>query len=218
MTHSVADRCRLVLVAPKGLTGADLTDALKDALSGGDVASVVLPAYDLDDAAFQRQLETCVPLAQEAGAAAIVAEDTRAFGRVGADGIHLTVGPAELAEAVEKSAGRHIVGASAGETRHRALDIGEARPDYVLFGRFGQDTHPEPYRKNLALAEWWSAIVEIPGVLMGGADLATLGQAAGTRVEFVALSRAIFEDVRGAGAAVAAANEILDKHVLGEDA
>ncbi|TCD11459.1 thiamine phosphate synthase [Oricola cellulosilytica] len=218
MTHSVTDRCRLVLVVPKGLAGADLGAALKDALSGGDVASVILPAYDLDDAAFQRQLEACVPIAQDAGAAAIVAEDTRAFGRVGADGIHLSGGPAEVAEAVEKSAGRHIVGASAGDTRHRALEIGEARPDYLLFGRFGQDTHPEPYRKNLALAEWWSAIVEIPGVVMGGADLATLGQAAGTGVEFVALSRAIFEDVRGAGAAVAAANDVLEKHPLAEEA
>ena len=45
----------------------------------------------------------------------------------------------------------------AGLLAHRALELGELRPDYIFFGRFGQDTHPAPYRKNVALAEWWAA-------------------------------------------------------------
>ena len=42
-------------------------------LRGGDVASVIVPQYGLDDQAFQKHAERLVPLIQEAGAAALIA-------------------------------------------------------------------------------------------------------------------------------------------------
>ena len=218
MTNSVTDRCRLVLIAPEGASGQDFASHLEAALTAGDVASVIFPAYGMDDAAYQRHLESCVPVAQTFGAAAIVVDDTRAFGRTGADGLHVDGGARDLEEAVDKAQGRYIVGAGGAETRQRALELGEMRPDYLFFGRFGQDTRPEPHRKNLALAEWWAAMVEIPCVLMGGASLESLDQAAATGTEFVALSRAVFGEGIDPAAAVAEANRILDNHKLTEDA
>ena len=56
------DRCRLVLVAPAAESPDALAGLLEGALSGGDVASVVLPQRDLDDKAFQDVCATVVPV------------------------------------------------------------------------------------------------------------------------------------------------------------
>jgi thiamine-phosphate pyrophosphorylase len=218
MTNSVTDRCRLVLIAPKEASGEELAPRLEAALGAGDVASVIFPAYAMDDAAYQRHLERCVPIAQASGAAAIVVNDTRAFGRSGADGLHVDSGAQDIADAIEKSKGQSIIGAGGAETRHRALELGELRPDYVFFGRFGMDTRPEPHKRNLALAEWWASMVEIPCIVLGGGSLETLGQAAATGAEFVALSGAVFGEGTDPAAAVAEANRILDSYQFAEDA
>lgn len=219
-TADVADleRCRLVLVAPPGESGPAFAARLEAALTGGDVASVIFPVHDLDEGAYQKHLEACVPVTQARGVAAIAVNDTRAFGRTGADGLHIDTGMADLSEAAERLAGRNIVGAGGAETRHKALEMGEARPDYLFFGRFGQDTHPGPHRKNMDIAEWWAAMVEIPCILMGGASLETLADAASTGTEFVALSRAIFAEGVEPGEAVAEANRILGPFTLTEAA
>ncbi|QKV20408.1 thiamine phosphate synthase [Oricola thermophila] len=218
MTNSITERCRLVLIAPEGATGPDFEKALEAALAAGDVASAIFPAYGMDEASYQRHLESCVPIAQGFGVAAIVVDDTRAFGRTGADGLHVDGGPEDVGNAVEKADGRYIVGAGRAETRHRALELGEQRPDYLFFGRFGQDTRPEPHRRNLAMAEWWAAMVEIPCIVMGGASLDTLERAASTGAEFVALSRAVFGEGIDPAAAIAEANGMLENHKLAADA
>lgn len=218
MTTPIENRCRLVLIVPEGMPGNDIASRLAGALGAGDVASVIFPVYAMDDAAYQKHLETGVPVAQQYGAAAIAVDDTRAFGRTRADGLHVDSGLRDIADAVEKADGRYIVGAGGAETRHRALETGELRPDYIFFGRFGQDTRPEPHRKNLALAEWWAAMVEIPCIVMGGASLDTLADAAASGAEFVALSQAVFGEGIDPAAAVAAANRILENHPLAADA
>lgn len=216
MDQDPNERCRLVLIAPPDAGGPDFAAQLETALAGGDVASAILPAYDMDETAYQRHLEACIPVAQAHGVAVIAVDDTRAFGRTGADGLHVETGPADVADAVERSNGRHIIGAGRADTRHKALELGEARPDYVFFGRFGQDIRPEPHRKNLQLAEWWAAMVEIPCIVMGGNALETLGDAAATGAEFVALSRAVFGEGVDPRAAVESANRILENYLLAE--
>lgn len=218
MTNSITERCRLVLIAPEGSSEAEFAPRLEAALGAGDVASVIFPVYGMDDAAYQRHLETCVPIAQSYGVAAIAVGDTRAFGRTGADGLHVDSGAQDLADAIDKAKGQSIVGAGGAETRHKALDLGELRPDYMFFGRFGMDNRPEPHKRNLALSEWWAAMVEIPCIVLGGGSLETLGQAAATGAEFVALSQAIFNEATDPAAAVAEANRILENYGLKENA
>ena len=205
------DRCRLVLIAPEGASVAEFPAALSAALSGGDVASVILPQYGADEASFQALAERAVGIAQEHGAAAIVAGDTRVAGRVHADGLHVEGSKAEVAEAIERLQGRMIVGADAGKTRDDALEIGEERPDYVFFGRFGYDRTPEPHSRNLTLGRWWAEMIEVPCIVLGGSDVASVEAVAATGAEFVALSAAVFSPDVDPRRAVAEANEILDR-------
>ena len=92
-----------------------------------------------------------------------------------------------------------------------ALELGEERPDYIFFGRFGYDTKPEPHARNLALGAWWAQMIEIPCIVMAGSEIASVAAVAATGAEFVALSAAVFADGVDAGAAVAEANALLDR-------
>lgn len=210
MVETLPARCRLVLILPAGLTGDAASAKLRAALSGGDVASLILPQYELDDDAFQRLAEALCPIAQEAGAAVMIAGDSRVAGRVKADGIHVEAGKAALAETIARQAGKLLVGAGGIRSRDDALDLGEERPDYVFFGRFGYDTKPEPHPRNLGLAEWWAEIIEVPCIVLGGSAVESVEVVAATGADFVALSQAVFADGVDSAAAVADANARLD--------
>jgi thiamine-phosphate pyrophosphorylase len=211
MPDNPPNRCRLVLIAPPGWDAAAFERQLRAAISGGDIASIILPAYRLDEASFQGFAERVVPVAQAANIAAIIAEDTRIAGRVGADGLHLETGRAALEEAIERFQDRLMVGAGGVKTRDEALELGEARPDYMFFGRFGYDNKPEPHNRNLALGEWWAEMIEVPCIVMAGSDIASVETVAQTGAEFVALSSAVFGEGVDAEQAVARANAILDE-------
>ena len=211
MTEVEFIRPRIVLLTTP-LSDADAPAAMRAALAAGDVASVLIDPAGREGDAFQAFAESMVPLIQEAGAAAIVVDDTRCAGRVKADGLHLTTGRIEdLKDAIEGFAPKLIVGASGFETRHDALEAGERMPDYLFFGRLGGDIADAPHKKNLAMGEWWAEIVEIPCIVMAGADIESVAAAAETRSEFIAISTAVFAAPDDAGAKVARANAILDE-------
>ncbi len=205
------NRCRIVLISPAGETADSFAPKFSAAISGGDVASVILPANGMDEASFQAFAERIVPIAQDAGIAAIIADDTRIAGRVKADGIHIEGGKAALAEAIENFQAKMAVGTGGAKTRDDALELGEERPDYIFFGRFGYDNKPEPHHRNLTLGRWWAEMIQVPVIVMAGSDIASVEAVAATGVDFVALSAAVFANGVDPKEAVARANAVLDE-------
>ncbi|ACP26571.1 thiamine-phosphate pyrophosphorylase [Sinorhizobium fredii NGR234] len=205
------NRCRLVLIAPDMPDLAERSKVLADALKGGDVASVIVPQYGLNETDFQKHAEALVPVIQKAGAAALIEGDTRVAGRSKADGLHIAAGADVLGEAIERHTPKMIVGGGNATDRHHALEIGELRPDYVFFGRTDGDIKPEAHPKNLALAEWWASMIEIPCIVMGGTDPQSALAVAETGAEFVALRLAVFAEPGQAPSVVAAVNALLDE-------
>lgn len=172
---------------------------------------MILDGGDLDEAAFQASAQKAVSVIQENGAAAIILNDTRIAGRVGADGIHIEGKASELAEAIEKHTPKFIVGTGNLRDRHGAMEIGELQPDYVFFGKIGADNKPDAHPRNLALAEWWAEMVEIPSIAQAGNTIESVVEAAQTGADFVALGRAVFE-AEDPAKAVAEANRLLDEN------
>lgn len=201
------NRCRIVLIAPAGIAAAPVLAAL----DGGDVASLILPQYDLDEASFQALAEKIVPAAQAGGVAVIIDGDTRIAGRVQADGLHVEANKATLEETIENFQAKMMVGCGGAKTRDDALELGETRPDYIFFGRFGYDNKPEPHPRNLSLGQWWAEMIEIPCIVMAGSDIASVEAVAATGCEFVALSGAVFAEGVDPREAVASANALLDQ-------
>lgn len=210
MNTTPPNRCRIVLISPAGESADGFAAKLDAAIAGGDIASIILPPNGMDEASYQAFAERIVPIAQAAGIAAIIVDDTRIAGRVKADGIHIDTGKAALAEAVERFQSEMAVGAGGVKSRDDALELGEERPDYVFFGRFGYDNRPEAHQRNLSLGGWWAEMIEIPGIVMAGSDLASVETVAATGIDFVALSSAVFADGVDPRDAVARANAILD--------
>lgn len=210
-TTDPPNRCRIVLIAPPGTASGDFERRFKDALSGGDVASLILPPYEMGEAAFQQFAERLVPAAQEKGVAAIVGGDSRIAGRVRADGIHVEGGKAALADMIDRMQDKMMVGAGGAKSRDEALDLGEERPDYLFFGRFGYDTQPAPHHRNLTLGRWWAEMIEIPCIVLAGSSIESVETVAATGAEFVGLTSAVFADGIDAAEAVALANRLLDE-------
>lgn len=208
-THE--ERLRLVLVMPETDDADAAARMIGEALKGGDVASVILPQYGMDDNSFQKLAEKVIPVIQEAGAAALVAGDSRVAGRARADGLHIAGRVETLGEAIEKHVPRMIVGGGNAQDRHRALEIGELQPDYIFFGKIDGDIKPEAHPKNLALAEWWASMVEIPCMVMGGTDPQSVLEIAETGAEFAALRLAVFTEPGRAAAIVQEVNALLDQ-------
>ncbi len=203
-------RCRLVLILPD-IADPDLAEQLiTDALKGGDVASVIVPQYGHDEQSFQKIAQKVVPAIQAAGAAALISGDSRVAGRVKADGLHIEDGIDELKDTIEKYSPKLIVGAGNAQDRHHALEIGEVQPDYIFFGKIGGDIRPEAHPRNLELGEWWSSMVEIPCIVMGGSDKASALEVAECGAEFVALGAAVFGEAQSA-ANIADINAALDE-------
>ncbi|WP_379065770.1 thiamine phosphate synthase [Mesorhizobium sp. UC22_110] len=204
---SSPDRCRIVLIPPAG-TPAERVVA---AFTGGDIASLILPQDNRDEDSFQAYAEKIVPAAQAAGIAVVIAGDSRIAGRVKADGLHIEAGKAELADAIDRVQDRMMVGVGGAKTRDDALELGEERPDYIFFGRFGFDNKPEPHPRNLSLGRWWAEMIEIPCIVMAGSDVASVEAVAATGAEFVALSAAVFAEGAEPATIIARANALLDE-------
>ena len=212
MERPAPDRCRLVLVLPPELGPDDAPAALRDALEGGDVASLIVPAHSMGERAYSDHLKALAAIAQPAGVAVIADRDVRLAGRLQLDGVHLPGDLDEVADVMDRVRGRMSIGVEGPRTRDRAMELGELEPDYVMFGRLDGDTHEAPMPKNLELAEWWASMIEIPSVVMCGTDLDGVVECAETGAEFVAASRAVFAETGRAREMVSRANTMLDQN------
>lgn len=205
------NRCRLVLIAPPPELAANDDSHVEAALAAGDVASLIIPDYGQDEVSFQARAERLTPIAQAHGVAVMIAGPARIATRAKADGIHVEGSLESLAETAEKYQDRMMIGTGSIKTRDDALERGEVQPDYVFFGRFGYDNKPEPHPRNLTLATWWSEMVQVPCIVLGGNELSSVEAVVRTGADFVALGSAVFSDETDPARAVAEANALLDR-------
>lgn len=203
-------RARLFLITPREIDLAAFTPRLEEALSAGDVASLLIAPDVSSEAHLQRIAEALVPIAQAHGVAALVADDTRAMGRSKADGLHVQTGAAALADAAGKLQPKSIVGAGNLKTRHEAMAAGEAGADYVLFGMLDLPEDPSPHRKTMDLGAWWADLFEPPCVLLAGTEIESVEDCARTGCDFVGVRATVWDHPDGPAAAIRAANSILD--------
>ncbi len=193
---------RIYLITPRDIDLATFPARLDQALAGGDVASLLIAPENVSEMALQRVAEVLTPIAQKAGVAVLVRDDTRAAGRAKADGIHIETGIAEIRTAVSSFHPQRIVGAGNILTRHDAMEAAEAGADYIFFGLIDRPEEPEAHPKSLDFADWWVPLFEPPCVVLAGSTLASVDEVAETGADFVGLRDAIWLDPRGPRAAV----------------
>ncbi|MEP4805546.1 MAG: thiamine phosphate synthase, partial [Hyphomicrobiales bacterium] len=180
------------------------------ALSSVPVAAVLIAPRDAGDASdtYQNDCKLLTPIAQKHGAAVLTMNDTQVSGRANADGIHLTSNLKELKEIASRFQPQRIVGAGAIHSKHDAMEMGEALPDYLFFG--------DPFESEgsnrdeaVELASWWADLFEVPCVAMGGTSENTLQETIATGIDFVGVRTFVWQHPEGPEAAIKAVHKLL---------
>jgi thiamine-phosphate pyrophosphorylase len=205
-------RPRLYLISPVLAQTEAFAPRLAQACAAADVAAVLLRLAASDERTLVGRLKALAPVAQDAGAAVVLAVEgdgdlaTIAV-RGGADGAHTTADVAEARALRERLKGERILGAGNIRSKHIAMELGEAGVDYLLFGEPRGDGSLPPLAAVAERAAWWAEIFQIPCVAYAP-GLDAIPQLAQTGAEFVALGDAVWQHAEGPAAAVAKAAEL----------
>ena len=186
------EACQLYLISPQEV-GGTFPDRLRAALGGGPVAAFQLRVKDVDDHALARLAEPLQAICADANVAFIVNDSMRLAKRLGADGVHLGQSDDDPREARELLGPTAQIGRTCHDSRHLAMEAGEAGCDYVAFGAFyPTTTKPSQYRPDPQVLSWWSAIAEIPSVAIGGITPVNAAPLIAAGADFVAVCQAVW--------------------------
>lgn len=183
---------QLYLISPLDV-GGDFPQRLERALSAGDVAAFQFRIKDVDQHEAARLAEPLQAICAAHDVAFIVNDSISLAKRIGADGVHLGQEDGTVEEA-RSALGRDAqIGVTCHDSRHLAMEAGEAGADYVAFGAFFPTTTKQT--KHIAgtdLLEWWQAIFEIPCVAIGGITPESCGDLVRAGADFIAVSGAVW--------------------------
>ena len=159
---------KLYLISPQEV-GGGFPERLKAALEPGVAAAFQLRVKDVGEHELARLAEPLQRLCADAGVAFIVNDSMQLAKRIGADGVHLGQSDGDVREARALLGPSAQIGKTCHDSRHLAMEAGEAGADYVAFGAFyPTTTKPSNYRPEPSILTWWSTLFEIPCVAIGG--------------------------------------------------
>lgn len=198
---------QLYLISPPNVDAA-FGDRLRHALDAGPVAAFQLRLKGVDDHAIAALAEPLQRICAEAEVAFIVNDSIGLAKRLGADGVHLGQSDGDPREAREVLGREAQIGVTCHDSRHLAMEAGEAGADYVAFGAFyPTTTKPSEYRPDPAILSWWTTLFAAPCVAIGGITPANAAPLIEAGADFIAVCHAIWGGDEAA--AVRAFGEIL---------
>jgi thiamine-phosphate pyrophosphorylase len=200
--------CRLYLISPPRIAPNDFAGVLREALKGGDVASFQLRLKDVSDDEIRRATDILRPIVQAHGAAFILNDRPDLAAELGCDGVHVGQDDAPYV-AARAALPSGIVGVTCHDSRHLAMEAGEAGADYVAFGAFFPTQTKEPKtRADIELLRWWSQMMVVPVVAIGGITVANAPALVEAGADFLAVAAGVWEHRDGPQAAVQAFNAL----------
>ena len=201
--------CQLYLISPPAID-AGFDDDLRRAFEAGPVAAFQLRLKDLDDGTILRAAERLLPICAEREVAFILNDRMDLAKRCGADGVHLGQQDGDPRAARALLGPSAQIGVTCHDSRHLAMEAGEAGADYVAFGAFFPTATKETtHRPDQSILTWWSTLFEIPCVAIGGITAENGKVLVEAGADFLAVSGAIWSHPEGPAAAVKAFEEVL---------
>jgi thiamine-phosphate pyrophosphorylase len=132
--------------------------------------------------------------------------------RIGADGVHLGQGDGDPREARTLLGPSAQIGVTCHDSRHLAMEAGEAGADYVAFGAFfATSTKEVLHRPEPSILGWWSTLFEIPCVAIGGITPQNGRALVEAGADFLAVSGFVWNHPAGPAAAVAEFQAVLGR-------
>lgn len=207
--------CRLYLITPPRIEPRAFADTLKAALDAGDVASLQLRLKGENETppdadSIRKATEVLMPLAHSYEVAFLINDRPDLAAELDADGAHIGQTDLAYAEARELLGPDKILGVTCHDSRHLAMEAGEAGADYVAFGAFYKTDTKDP----ISMAEpdiltWWSELFELPCVAIGGITANNAAPLVRAGADFLAVSSGVWSHEDGPAAAIRALNRIM---------
>jgi len=187
---------------------------LEQTLAAGDVACVQLRLKDCDDATIRAATKVLMPICHAKEVAFILNDRPDLARELGCDGVH--IGPEDMSyrEAREIVGPNVMIGVSAKNSRHVAMELAEAGADYVAFGPFFASTTKDVSdveAAELENLEIWSETTNVPCVAIGGITVENCLPLIEAGADFLAVSSGIWNHADGPTAAVKAFNALFDQ-------
>jgi thiamine-phosphate pyrophosphorylase len=204
MSGAEGETCRLYLITPPALDLATFPDTLAETLDAGDVAALQLRLKDVSDDELRRAIDVLRPVAQSRGVAFIMNDRPDLAVQHGCDGAHVGQTDTPAVEA-RKILGDLTLGVSCNDSRDLAFAAGEQGADYVAFGAFFPTaTKDTPYAADPEILRWWSELMELPCVAIGGINAANCAPLVQAGADFLAVISAVWNHPDGPAAGVRA--------------
>ncbi len=205
--RAMTTRCRLYLITPPKLEPRAFAETLKRTLGAGDVASLQLRLKDVSDEEIVGAADILMFVAQQAGVAFILNDRPDLAAKIGCDGVHVGQEDASYAEARAALGSDKIVGVTCHASRHLAIEAADAGADYVAFGAFFPTATKEAKaHADLDILQWWSELMVVPCVAIGGITVANAKPLVDAGADFLAVSSGVWDHPDGPAAAVKAFN------------
>ena len=200
------DGCRLYLITPPALDPLPFRDRLAAALDAGDVAAVQLRLKDAGDDAIRRAIDALRPVTQDRGVAFLLNDRPDLAVAHGCDGAH--VGQTDTpARDARKILGKLTMGVTCHASRDLAMQAGDDGADYVAFGAFFPTATKETTAQaDPELLRWWSELMELPCVAIGGITAENCAPLVAAGADFLAVVGAVWNHTDGPAAGVRAMN------------
>ncbi len=201
--------CQLYLISPQILS-AGFEDRLRAALGAAPVAAFQLRLKGIDDHAVARAAEPLQKICADHDTAFIINDSISLAKRLGADGVHLGQEDGDPRDA-RAILGKDVqIGVTCHNSRHLAMEAGEAGADYVTFGAF----YPTGTKQVAHFAEpeilsWWNTLFPLPCVAIGGITPQNAAPLVLAGADFIAVSGAVWNASEGEASAVRAFSPIL---------
>jgi thiamine-phosphate pyrophosphorylase len=196
---------KLYLISPQDVGGA-FPDRLKAALEPGLAAAFQLRVKDVEEHELARLAEPLQRICADSKVAFIVNDSMALAKRLGADGVHLGQSDGDIRDARALLGPSAQIGRTCHDSRHLAMEAGEAGADYIAFGAFHPTTtKPSNYRPDPSILTWWSTVFEVPCVAIGGITPGNARPLVEAGADFIAVCQAVWgqEDTAAAVAAFA---------------
>jgi thiamine-phosphate pyrophosphorylase len=202
--------CRLYLISPEAVDAA-FDESLKAALDTGLVAAFQLRLKQDSDDAILRTAAQLLPICAERDVAFILNDRMDLARQCGADGVHLGQSDGDPRAARALLGPSAQIGVTCHDSRHLAMEAGEAGADYVAFGAFfATSTKATVHRPDPSILGWWSTLFELPCVAIGGITPENGRRLVEAGADFLAVSSAVWSHPGGPAQAVREFGPILN--------
>ena len=196
--------CQLYLISPLDV-GGPFPEALKGALAAGPVAAFQFRVKGMDQHEAARLAAPLQEICAAHDVAFIVNDDMGLAKRLGADGVHLGQGDGDPEVARRLLGPNAQIGITCHDSRHLAMEAGEAGADYVAFGAFYPTATKETgHRPDPSILSWWTTLFEIPCVAIGGITPENGRALVEAGADFLAVCSAVWGHPAGPAQAVSA--------------